>query len=101
MVTIKRGKDARIYAFAINIGTDSCGNTQLSFTYHQEWNGVFLSFDFSWLDVDQGRPISAKVKHYADHSAQMEVDSKPLEQGTAEIWESFQVLRHIFYLGLE
>jgi hypothetical protein len=76
---MKRAKDLGIDAFALNIGTDSYTDTQLGFAYDsaaQNGMNVFLSFDFNWWHIDQASAVGAKIKQYADHSAQLKVDGK-------------------------
>lgn len=76
---MKHAKGLGIDAFALNIGTDFYTDTQLRFAYDSAArNGmkVFLSFDFNWWHTGQARAIGAKIKEYADNSAQLRVDGK-------------------------
>ncbi|KAJ5307639.1 Mutanase [Penicillium atrosanguineum] len=76
---MKHAKALGIDAFALNIGTDSYTDTQLGYAYDSAArNGmnVFLSFDFNWWHIDQGSAVGAKIREYADHSAQLKVDGK-------------------------
>lgn len=66
-------------AFALNIGNDDYGDTQLGFAYKSAAkNGmkVFLSFDFNWWDVNKASAVGAKIKQYANLTAQLKVDKK-------------------------
>ena len=76
---MRRSKEAGIDAFALNIGTDSYTDTQLSFAYESAANNgmhVFLSFDFCSWNVGQGGAGCTKVKQYADHSPQLKLGGK-------------------------
>ena len=61
---MKRAKDAGIDAFALNIGTDSYGDTQLYYAYESAANNdmkVFISFDFNWWQASQASEVGAKI----------------------------------------
>lgn len=76
---MKRAKEAGIDAFALNIGTDSYGDTQLNYAYESAANNsmkVFLSFDFNWWQTSQGSEVGLKIAQYANHPAQLMVDGK-------------------------
>lgn len=76
---MKRAKDAGIDAFALNIGTDSYGDTQLYYAYESAANNdmkVFISFDFNWWQASQASEVGAKIAQYASHPAQLMVDGK-------------------------
>jgi hypothetical protein len=49
---MRRAKAAGIDAFALNIGVDDYGPTQLQYAYESAANNdmkVFISFDFNWF----------------------------------------------------
>ncbi|KAL1884650.1 Protein memo1 [Paecilomyces lecythidis] len=76
---MKRAKSLGIDAFALNIGTDSYTDTQLSYAYQSAANNdmkVFISFDFNWWSIGQASDIGAKVKQYAGLPAQLKYDGK-------------------------
>lgn len=76
---MKRAKEYGIDAFALNIGTDSYTDTQLSFAYESAANNdmkVFISFDFNWWHISQGSEVGAKVRQFAYHPAQLKIDGK-------------------------
>lgn len=76
---MKRAKDAGIDAFALNIGTDSYGDTQLDYAYESAANNgmkVFISFDFNWWQASQGSEVGVKIAQYAAHPGQLLVDGK-------------------------
>jgi hypothetical protein len=75
-----RAKELGIDAFALNIGTDSYTDQQLGFAYASAANNglkVFISFDFNfYYDVTSGAAVGAKIRQYANESAQLMVDGK-------------------------
>lgn len=76
---MKRAKDLGIDAFALNIGNDDYSDTQLGFAYKSAAKigmKVFLSFDFNWWDVNDASAVGAKIKQYANLTAQLKVDKK-------------------------
>ncbi|KAL7817948.1 carbohydrate-binding module family 24 protein [Trichoderma aethiopicum] len=73
-------KAAGIDAFALNIGTDSYTDQQLEYAYTSAANNgmkVFISFDFNWWSTGDAAGVGAKVKQYAGHPAQLQVDGRP------------------------
>ncbi|KAJ5110684.1 glycosyl hydrolase family 71-domain-containing protein [Penicillium argentinense] len=76
---MQQAREYGIDAFALNIGTDSYTDSQLSFAYDSAARNdmkVFISFDFNWWRPDQGSDVGVKVRQFADHPAQLMVDGK-------------------------
>ncbi|KAE8151543.1 glycosyl hydrolase family 71-domain-containing protein [Aspergillus avenaceus] len=76
---MRRAKEYGIDAFALNIGTDAYTDTQLNFAYESAANHgmkLFISFDFNCWHSSQGSEVGAKVRQFADHPAQLNVDGK-------------------------
>ncbi|KAJ5637803.1 alpha-1-3-glucanase/mutanase [Penicillium lividum] len=76
---MQRAKSLGIDAFALNIGVDPYTDQQLDLAYQSAaTNGmkVFLSFDFNWWHTSQASQVGQKIAQYADHPAQLMVDSK-------------------------
>lgn len=77
---MQRAKAYGIDAFALNIGLDSYTDTQLGFAYQSAANNgmkVFLSFDFSYWQTNNGTGVGQKIAQYAGQSAQLQVNGRP------------------------
>ena len=76
---MQQAKAAGIDAFALNIGTDGFTDTQLEFAYESARSNnmsVFISFDFNWYSTSNSSGIAGTIGTYADHAAQLMIDSK-------------------------
>ncbi len=76
---MRQAKAAGIDAFALNIGTDGFTDTQLEFAYESARSNnmsVFISFDFNWYSTSNTSGIAGTIGTYADHPAQLMIDSK-------------------------
>ncbi|KAJ5094235.1 glycoside hydrolase [Penicillium angulare] len=74
---MKRAKELGIDAFALNIGTNDFTDAQLGYAYASAAENdmkLFLSFDFSAWSTSDGASVGAKVKQYANQTAQLFVD---------------------------
>lgn len=75
-----RAKSFGIDAFALNIGTDPYTDQQLGYAYASAANHgmkVFISFDFnSFNDFTAGPVVGAKIRQYANKTAQLMIDGK-------------------------
>lgn len=77
---MQRAKAYGIDAFALNIGLDSYTDTQLGFAYQSAANNgmkVFISFDFSYWQTNNGTGVGQKIAQYAGQSAQLQVNGRP------------------------
>ncbi|ROW09494.1 hypothetical protein VMCG_02368 [Cytospora schulzeri] len=75
-----QAKELGIDAFALNIGTDSFTNEQLSYAYESAANNdmkVFISFDFNWFSPtsDAGK-VGEIIAKYSKEPGQLMIDGK-------------------------
>ena len=78
---MQAAKNAKIDAFALNIGTDSWSGDQIGFAFNSAGNNsmnAFISFDFNWYHIDQTDAIGAMLKQYASHPAYLKISGKPV-----------------------
>lgn len=72
---MKRAKSLGIDAFALNIGTDTNTDQQLTYAYQSAANNgmkVFISFDFNFYNPGtSASAVGAKIKQFAGLPAQL------------------------------
>lgn len=75
-----QAKELGIDAFALNIGTDSFTDDQLSYAYESAANNdmkVFISFDFNWFSpTSDAAKVGAMIAKYSQEPGQLLVDGK-------------------------
>lgn len=75
-----QAKELGIDAFALNIGTDSFTDQQLSYAYESAANNdmkVFISFDFNWFSpTSDAAMVGEMIAKYSKEPGQLLVDGK-------------------------
>jgi hypothetical protein len=76
---ISVAQSAGITGFALNIGTDSYNEQQLDLAYAAGAKmgfDMFISFDFNWFGLNDYARVTALLRAYASHPAQLIVEDK-------------------------